>query len=882
MGNSYPSRATAGTLIADPCVLNNYDLVSKAVDFLIQNGVNVDVTSINLSGALTRADEIDRPGKKDCAYGVHLDAPATAWCMNWRTGEKASCVLQGKPSSLDRAVLRERAAIRDKALGEEMAIKHTVAAAKARAIYDSSKVGTKSHPYCVNKGLEFGPEVRRCRYLDQDCLVVPLFGMDGQLWSLLFIGPGKVFHEGKKDKTLLTGGRKKGCFFPLGPTFCGAKRVLVGEGIATIGAAVRATGLPGVMAMDKGNLLPVATIVKAQAALGAEIVILADDDFPETYGFQYAKKAAESVRGYVAEPSLGKNADFWDVWHELGDEAVLDRINRALGARVPSSTSHLVKSNNSIDIEDPVWQCEFNEPAYPDELYDCIGVEKYACPCDLEEPSYLHEVGIPLGVEEYVWPSGLKEPINLHRVWEPAGHRGVEDPAPVYEFKASSNSELRDLSRQGDGNDWQPEMKVWPTLDLASLPTIVREFIEIATESSEADPAAVVGTFLVRLGVEVGSPSKDTRPFVMVGESRHEPRINCVITGNSSKARKGTSSGPVARLFQIPEGLEIDLKMAQVSHGPMSTGEGMVYAVRDASYGWSEKDQEYILLDPGIPDKRLYVQEEEFVAALSSGKRDGNTLSATLRSLWDIGDRAPMTKTSRTCCTGAHVGVLAHITIEELRLTLSNIDMYNGYANRFLWMLARRPKRVPMPERMPDDRFVPIQNEMLRLVACSHGIGQLVYSGDAKEYWNSVYDRLTEERPGVVGAITARAEAQVVRLSMLFALCEASPIIGVAHLRSALAVWDYAQASAEYIFSEEVGKKSIDNKIKSFLERSPEGLSLTELHASMQNHVRSHEMKAALQRLSDAGLISSDQVRKAGAVRKTTLFRISTPANFAN
>lgn len=80
----------------------------------------------------------------------------------------------------------------------------------------------------------------------------------------------------------------------------------------------------------------------------------------------------------------------------------------------------------------------------------------------------------------------------------------------------------------------------WPTLSPAALPGLVGEFVEDACLNSEADPSAVAATFLVRFGIECGPG-----PCLMIGDTRHAARINAVIVGDSSKARKGTSAGPV-------------------------------------------------------------------------------------------------------------------------------------------------------------------------------------------------------------------------------------------------------------------------------------------------------------------------------------------------
>ena len=47
---------------------------------------------------------------------------------------------------------------------------------------------------------------------------------------------------------------------------------------------------------------------------------------------------------------------------------------------------------------------------------------------------------------------------------------------------------------------------------------------------------------------------------------------------------------------------------------------------------------------------------------------------------------------------------------------------------------------------------------------------------------------------GLYGAVTSRAEAQVVRLSLIYALLDCSPVIRQEHLLAALALWEYCEA----------------------------------------------------------------------------------------
>ncbi|NCC04832.1 MAG: hypothetical protein EOM37_12525 [Proteobacteria bacterium] len=506
----------------------------------------------------------------------------------------------------------------------------------------------------------------------------------------------------------------------------------------------------------------------------------------------------------------------------------------------------------------------------------------------------LSEGDARLALEQAAAACGLteEEPEKTSKTIESGLTAGMADPRQIPEGESDWNPDggqragkskfVNSYVRVEELDAWTPTVKVWPRLEQAALHGIVGEFVDLATEGSEADPAAVLATTLVRFGVEAGSPDPNARPHIYVGESRHEPRIFGVVVGKSAKARKGTSGAPVTRLFAVPEGCMGAPKMAPMNLGPLSSGEGIVYAVRDAQETWDDKEQQFKVIDPGVLDKRLFVQEEEFAAAINAGKRDGNTLSATLRALWDSGTRSPMTKTSRTQCTNAHVGILAHITIDELAVSLSACDKLNGYANRFLWMLARRSKRVPRPRRMPDDKFIPIRNEIWQRLHLAHAAGQMRLTAAAGDLWDAEYDRLTEDRPGIAGAITARAEAQVVRLSMIYALCDGRKQVDAVHVQAALALWRYAQASAEFIFSDDAVGSKLDAKIHDLLLKTPAGSSLTDLHNATGKNHKAEELHRSIQRLVDAGLVRSESIKTDGAVRSKTVFFSNEVTNFTN
>src|SRR5262245_58101855 len=171
----------------------------------------------------------------------------------------------------------------------------------------------------------------------------------------------------------------------------------------------------------------------------------------------------------------------------------------------------------------------------------------------------------------------------------------------------------------------------------------------------------------------------------------------------------------------------------------------------------------------------------------------GNTLSGIIREAWDSGDLSTLTKNSPVRATGAHVSIIGHITEEELRRSLTETERANGFANRFLWLRVRRSNVLPEGDAPPGSALKPLADELRRLLANAHMLGEMRRDDQARAIWAEVYPSLSEGQPGLAGAIISRAEAQVLRLSALYAAFDGSPIIHAPHLLAGLALWEYAE-----------------------------------------------------------------------------------------
>ena len=118
---------------------------------------------------------------------------------------------------------------------------------------------------------------------------------------------------------------------------------------------------------------------------------------------------------------------------------------------------------------------------------------------------------------------------------------------------------------------------------------------------------------------------------------------------------------------------------------------------------------------------------------------------------------------------------------------------------------------------------------MQRIGECvefARNVGTVHRDDQARRVWAEVYPKLSDGRPGLLGAATSRAEAQVMRLATIYALLDKSAVVRAEHLMAALAVWEYAEQSAKYIFGSALGDPTADAILRALREH-PEGMDRT-------------------------------------------------------
>jgi hypothetical protein len=460
--------------------------------------------------------------------------------------------------------------------------------------------------------------------------------------------------------------------------------------------------------------------------------------------------------------------------------------------------------------------------------------------------------------------------------WRPAGWAGVDEgntsylvngkiePADPHETSPKPNYLVSSFSSL-------PRHHAWPVLRDAALYGLAGDIVRAIEPESESDRVALLAQLLTEFGVVIGRHA-----YGQVEATAHYGNLFVVIAGRTARSRKGTSYGHIAAIMRSADatwGQEHHIKGA-------GSGEGLVYAVRDQRMGREPRKEKGIIveyqeveLDPGVDDKRAIYVTGEFSSVLKVASREGNTLSETLRDIWDVGHLQCTTKHNPIHATDAHIGIIGHITIDEIRKMATSIDMANGFLNRFIWICAQRSKELPDGGNLSQVNFQALVQRLRQAIAWSQPARRLTRDAEATALWHHVYGKLSANRTGLADTILARAEAQVFRVSILYALLDCSAEIRLVHLQAALALWQYAEDSAAFIFGDTVGDETADPILQALTKAGDAGLTRDQiLTGVLQGNVRAAELSRALSLLEEQGRITHTQKVTGNKGRPATVY----------
>ena len=183
-------------------------------------------------------------------------------------------------------------------------------------------------------------------------LVVPAYDSEGILHTLQ-----KISSSGKKK--FLFGGKIKGCFYTIHNS-PNKDHLYICEGYATGATIHEATGETVIVALNAGNLMPVAKAIRSKTT--KNITICADNDqwTPGNPGVTKAESAAKEVNANVIIPQFqntkNKPTDFNDLFNLSGLDDVRKQISTPLKKQIfpPFLSQDTQVSNHLIVMPDSI------------------------------------------------------------------------------------------------------------------------------------------------------------------------------------------------------------------------------------------------------------------------------------------------------------------------------------------------------------------------------------------------------------------------------------------------------------------------------------------------------------------------------------------------
>lgn len=421
----------------------------------------------------------------------------------------------------------------------------------------------------------------------------------------------------------------------------------------------------------------------------------------------------------------------------------------------------------------------------------------------------------------------------------PPANRGLNSDAIAQPVDEQSEDDSPDTHRNA------------PQPDPVCLYGLVGDVARAGSEGTEANPYAIAANFMAYLSCAIGRG-----PYLPIGNTWHHARLYILHIGRSGRGRKGDAVSLVNRLDTALRQLR-ETAAPPIHRGGLSSREGLVSLFHD---GYKNGKLEV----PAIQDKRLWVVESEFANVLHQGRREGNTLSAALRDCWDGVSLKPATKSNRLYASHPHLCLSGAISPSELLSLMRARELTNGFANRFLMIWAERERIVPFPQATPQDAVDALAARVLSVLEFvqAERVNErdhlpVTLTAQAQSIYSQLYrGELIDDSAGEhVTAVLERRAPMLLRLAMIFALCDLQTRIDVQHILAAMGWIRHGVESAKFVFlkatdaADTIRTNAAVKKIVEFLRLKGQSTRWQITSECFQGHASKAIIDAAIERL---------------------------------
>jgi hypothetical protein len=360
-----------------------------------------------------------------------------------------------------------------------------------------------------------------------------------------------------------------------------------------------------------------------------------------------------------------------------------------------------------------------------------------------------------------------------------------------------------------------------PTADPVMYHGVLGDIVTAASPSTEADPVGVYASLLAGTGVAIG-PS----PYLQVGNTRHPLLVWPLLFGRTGSGRKGEATNTAEPFLHIAEPV-----MADITVAGLSSGEGLIERIRDASDDGK---------DPGVADKRLLIIEAEFGSVMIRSRREGSTLAAVQRQAWD-GRALSVLNRKMIKASASHVAVIGHITPQEFRLRLAEADLAGGTYNRYLPLFVERSKLLAIPAGTNPHDLAKLGERLGQAIAEARKTTLIKLGDEAAALWtDELYPELgaSDDDDQAWTECTRRAAPYCLRIAGLLAVLDGSRVVSKDCLTAAGALARYSAASARYVLEKQTRDPRLDRIRRAVAMSGDAGLTRTDISALFNRNLR--------------------------------------------
>jgi DNA repair photolyase len=387
-------------------------------------------------------------------------------------------------------------------------------------------------------------------------------------------------------------------------------------------------------------------------------------------------------------------------------------------------------------------------------------------------------------------------------------------------------------------------------IDDAAFSGLMGDYIHLVAPETEADKHVLLFVLMTELGCLIGNHA-----YYLVGDSKLYTNEFISIVGASALSRKGIAQSRVDKLV-----IMVNPNFASHFVDGLATGQGIVWELAQREKACNG-------------DTRVLCVEEEFKSILTK-----SGLSVILRKAWDAKQVSQNIKTGAYGCEHPHLCIITDITPDELVTTIPVMDLVNGYANRFLWVMAKSSENLlphgglPL-EKLNQTKLSKIVNGIRSAVKFAQTVNEVKFDASADIIWVPYYNAI--DRSPFSPPVESRENAHISKLALLYALLDKSPVISAKHLQAAIAAWKYSRDSSRVLFPSQASKRNLDEeKIMKLLGQHTDGLTTSQVtFMALQNNKSAEPI---LKKLESDGKVKSIVV-KPPTGRPSDRWFITTP-----